>query len=388
MVVIIGASTSGLFAAYLLAQEKVPVSVFEQHQQLASPRTLIVTSGIKEVLDFVPHEAILNSVKRIQLLSRTSTATVELKRPDLILERGRFIKLLAEKAKRAGAQIELGHKFLGFRQGEDGLLIRLEDRERGFAEVKADILIGADGAFSAVARAAGMDGQPGKRNVVALLQARVALPLSDDFETTKVWFDRRRTGFFYWLIPESEERGVVGLIARDMEKARKGLDEFLAWQELKPLSFQAGEAPLYHPALRASQSYPQGRVYLVGDAAGQVKASTVGGVVTGLRGARALVRAIVRGTEYERELRELRKELRVHLYLRRLLDRFTDSDYDELLRLLNEGVRETLQTYTRDEASDFLPKLLLAQPRLLPFAGRLVLSSAIRSGIQTFFSLL
>ena len=36
-----------------------------------------------------------------------------------------------------------------------------------------------------------------------------------------------------------------------------------------------------------------GNVYLVGDAAGQVKVSTVGGTVTGLRGAQAVALAIL-----------------------------------------------------------------------------------------------
>ena len=115
------------------------------------------------------------------------------------------------------------------------------------------------------------------------------------------------------------------------------------------------------------------RVLLVGDAAGQVKMTTVGGLVAGLRGARAAAEAILGRKGYRQELRELKRELDLHLLMRSILDRFADADYDELLRLLNRRAKDILETYNRDEMAKGLWSLLLAQPRLLPVTARVLL---------------
>lgn len=89
-------------------------------------------------------------------------------------------------------------------------------------------------------------------------------------------------------------------------------------------------------------------VYLVGDAVAQVKVTTVGGLVTGLRGARAAANAILRGRDYLKELRPLRYELGLHLMLRCVLNRFCSRDYYRLLGLLNEKTLHLLGRYNRD----------------------------------------
>ena len=108
----------------------------------------------------------------------------------------------------------------------------------------------------------------------------------------------------------------------------------------------------------------EGSVYLVGDAAGQVKVSTVGGIVTGLRGALGVVQAILSGGA-SRELRTLRRELDLHLFLRRTLHDFQQSDYSRLVDLLNEPAKESLGAYSRDEAWKIVWRLCLSQPRLV-----------------------
>jgi flavin-dependent dehydrogenase len=102
----------------------------------------------------------------------------------------------------------------------------------------------------------------------------------------------------------------------------------------------------------------------VGDAAGQVKVSTVGGIVTGLRGALGVVQAILSGGA-SRELRTLRRELNLHLFLRRTLHDFQQSDYSRLVDLLNEPAKESLGAYSRDEAWKIVWRLCLSQPRLV-----------------------
>ena len=116
----------------------------------------------------------------------------------------------------------------------------------------------------------------------------------------------------------------------------------------------------------------KGSVYLVGDAAGQVKVTTVGGIVTGFRGALGVAQAILnRGS---RELRTLRRELDLHLLLRRSLHDFQQADYSRLVDLLNAPAKRSLADYSRDEAWKILWRVCLSQPRLVLLGLRGLLS--------------
>ena len=371
-VVVIGASTAGLFAAYLLAQAGVPVRVFEAAEELGPPaRTLIVTGQLRSVLGFVPFEAIVHRTPRIELFSDTASAEVTLREPDLIVEREALVRLLAQKAQRAGADIQTGRRFVDLEPTRDGLVVHLRDTARNQTEhVRTHHLIGADGVAGRVAQAVGRELPP----TVPIVQALVHLPPRANPDTTQVWFERQKTPYFFWLIPESRERAAVGLIGESGQETRQALDDFLAAHGLEPLEYQGAQVAFYARGLRPWQRLDRSRIYFVGDAAGHVKVTTVGGVVTGLWGARAAARAILRGTDYGRELRALRRELDLHLLIRRLLDRFAAADYDVLLRSLNHPTIRLLSVHTRDELQRMFLRLAFAQPRLLYLAARALLA--------------
>jgi len=132
---------------------------------------------------------------------------------------------------------------------------------------------------------------------------------------------------------------------------------------------QAARIPAYAHSMRPWRRVFGAEIYLIGDAAAQVKVTTVGGLVTGLRGAKAAADAILRRTDYLKELRPLRRELSLHLILRSVLNRFRSTDYDRLLALLNEKTIHLLGLYNRDHAASMICRILLAQPRLLRFAS-------------------
>jgi len=169
------------------------------------------------------------------------------------------------------------------------------------------------------------------------------------------------------LIPESQQQAAVGFIAEEGKHGRTKLEKFLARQGLEILDIQAARIPAYSPHTRQWTNVSGAEVYLVGDAAAQVKVTTVGGLVTGLRGAKAAANAILRHRNYLKELRPLRRELGLHLILRCVLNRFHSRDYDRLLSLLNGKTLHLLGRYNRDQAARMLCRILWAQPRLLSF---------------------
>ena len=288
-IIIIGASTPGLFAASLLSKAGADVEVYERSSALDfAPRTLIVTEKISEVLGFVPKEVILNEVRYVELFSKSRATTVQLARPDLIIERQKLLILLARMAEEAGAKIYLGRRFLSFTSsgngngngngngsgnGAKGVNVVFRDSSSCMnRQAQADVLIGADGAFSGVARSASHNGH----FQTALLQARVRINNAIDRDTYRVWFDPARTKYFYWLIPESDEMAAVGLIADDARQAGSALKSFLREQGMEPIDYQASMVPMHKFQYFARVNEISRNVFLIGDAAAQVKVTTVG----------------------------------------------------------------------------------------------------------------
>ena len=73
------------------------------------------------------------------------------------------------------------------------------------------------------------------------------------------------------------------------------LERFLGRIGWKALELQSARIPAYRHFTRPWRRIAGCDVYLVGDAAAQVKVIAVGGLVTGLRGARATADAISSG---------------------------------------------------------------------------------------------
>ncbi|HUL37929.1 MAG TPA: FAD-dependent monooxygenase, partial [Thermodesulfobacteriota bacterium] len=299
---------------------------------------------------------------------------LELSYPDLIVERKRAVEIFVRAAEKAGVRMILGHQFEGFTQFGRKVVVTLRKLETNEAkQISTDILVGADGVYSAVSQAASRNGH----RVAALVQARVALPENAEANTYRVWFDANRTNYFYWLIPESDQVAAVGLIADDASQAKEQLIEFLQWKQLEAIEFQSSIVPMHQFGNANGTVDPNRNVFVVGDAAAQVKVTTVGGVVPGLYGAKALAQAILDGRNYRKELSSLKMELHLHLLVRHALNRFSDQDYDSLIGMLDGGLKEVLQEWTRDELTQCFLKMIWAEPRLITLGAKVFLRSIL-----------
>jgi len=360
-VVIIGASTAGLYAGECLARAGKKVGLFERQRELRpARRTLIVTPLLREVLGTLPDEVVLHKIEVMAVATSNRELSIALKDPDLIVERAKLTGWLASKFEAAGGELFLGHRFLGLQEKNSGLGILLQTSQGESLAVAKEAVIGADGVRSKVAEEAGIP----KPHSLPIVQAEVTLPSDWNPSVTKVWFDTGETRFFFWLIPESSNRGVVGLIGDSHGKARESLRRFLARHHLEPEVYQAAQVALYHPRLRPWTRTGGIPVYLVGDAAGQVKVTTVGGTVSGFLGAQAAARTVLTGRSYRAQLRGVKRELNVHWLLRLLLDRLDDHGYDQLVSTVTLKVRNFLSRYDRDSMDPVAWRLPILEPRL------------------------
>ena len=358
-IVVVGGSAAGLYTATEIARSGLPVQVLEAKPTLEpASRTLIVTDHFKNQIGPAAGQSIINEIRRFELFTDGRTALVPLKRPDLIIRRSSLIAGLTLEAQAAGAKITYDTRFLGLSPNGRGLRVQV-DRSGRSEELHADNLIGADGAVSRVARAAGWP----PVETVPLVQAVVKLPKDCPQDTTRVWFVPDDTPYFYWMIPESATRAAIGVIGEHGKDTKRCFDRFLEKKGLEPLEWQGARIPVYKQWVPVQRTVGSGEVYLVGDAAAQVKVSTVGGIVTGFRGARGVADAILnKGTG---ELRALRRELATHWLIRRALHYFQQEDYSRLVDMLSVSARESLSEINRDESTRLLWSVVRRQPRLL-----------------------
>jgi len=357
-VVVVGGSAAGFYTATQVARGGRSVRVLESTPTLdPTPRTLIVTDHFKNLIGQSAQSSILNEIRRFELFTDGRSAVVSLRRPDLIIERSRLIPALAQEAQAAGTSIDYDTRFLGLSPNGRGLRVEI-DRAGQREELHAASVVGADGAVSRVAKAAGWP----PVDTVPLMQAVVKLPKDCPPDTTRVWFIPDDTPYFYWLIPESPERAAVGVIGEHGQATKRCFDRFLHRKGFEPLEWQGARIPVYKRWIPVQRRVGSGDVYLVGDAAAQVKVSTIGGIVTGFRGAHAVADAILQRSS--RELQALRRELSTHWLIRRTLHYFRQEDYSRLVDLLNVSTRESLGEINRDESTRLIWNLVRRQPRL------------------------
>ncbi len=356
MITIVGAGPAGSYLAYLLAKQGKGVTVIEDHEHIGKPVqcTGIVTHSIEKFFK-LKGEVIAKRLNKVVAISKNRKIDVSV--DEIVMWRDKFDQFVAGMAQKEGAKYLLNHKFIGL----SGNLIKIKDPKHGkMKEIKFEKLIGADGPYSAVSKAAGLSID--SKNYIGM-QAKVRLKMDTNcFET---FFGEDFPNFFGWVVPESEDtvRLGIGCFENTQEyfykflKRRTGKKEILCWE--------SGLIPLYNP----DKKLQSGNVYLIGDAAAQVKATTGGGIIPSLKAARTLSDCILNNKNYDRQFKkESGRELLLHLRLRKMLSKFKDTDYDKLIDLMSqEKVKKILKKYDRDTPIPLVANLLLKEPRFLSF---------------------
>ncbi len=376
MITIIGAGPAGSYLGCLLAKQGQKVTILEEHDRVGSPVqcTGIVTHSIENFFK-LKKEVIAKKLDKVVVISKNKKITVSV--DEIVMWRNKFDQFVADMAQDAGAEILLSHQFAGF---ENSNTIIVKDKKNNKTKkIKTDIIVGADGPYSSVAKAAGMNSNSkptkignfrGTKNPKDFLvnyigmQAKVKLKM--DTKSFETYFGSDFPDFFGWCVPESEDvaRLGIGCFENTQEhfynflEKRTGKKEILCWE--------SGLIPLYNP----KKIIQKGNVYLIGDAAAQVKATTGGGIIPSLKAAQTLCESIINKKDYNKEFKKKSgRELLLHLKIRNVLNKFSDADYDNLVGLMSqEKVRKVLKRYDRDTPIPLVANLLLKEPRFLLFS--------------------
>jgi len=353
MISVIGAGPIGSYTAYLLAKAGEKVRIFEEHKEIGKPVhcACIVSKNLFKIIK-LEDEFIANKVKGARIYS-PNNEYFEVKGKDAegyILNRDKFDKYLIEKALSDGAELFLRHRFLNNNKNK----IKFENKS-----YDTNVIIGADGALSKVAKANNL----GNKNFFLGLQARIKL--KKDLEFVELYMGDFCKKGYSWVVPENEDICRVGICTME-RNAGEIFNNFLKRFNNNIIDRQSGLIPVYNPKSKISND----NVYLVGDAAGQVKPSTGGGIVIGMNSAEILADCILNKKDYEKEFKKkLKMNMWMNLVIRNKLNRFDDEKYNELIRIFN---KENIKRYMcekgdMDFPSRFFLGLLMRQPNLLKF---------------------
>ena len=365
MVRVIGAGPSGNYAAYLLARKGVDVDVYEDHDIVGKPIqcTGIMTSYLNNLIHIDGWEDFLvNTIDGTRVFGPDGeSAYVKLKK-NYIVDRALFDQHLAKLAQEHGADYHYKHRFTNAQFRKDHLDISFANG----TTVQDTTLIGSDGPGSLVAKSAGLFGE---RRFVVGVQARVSLKHIDP-TIVDFYVDKNADGYIGWVVPENDHIARIGVAS--YQHAHDYFQELLKKTGGNILEWQSGAIPLYQPRQAMSVTRQGSSVFLLGDAATIVKATTYGGIIPGMMAAEELAQVILRGgsaKQYERAWRKrVGKELWLHLMIRKYMDKFSLADYKRLNQYTNqEKVLEVLEEHDREYPSRLLFKILWREPRFLRF---------------------
>mgnify|MGYP003878670353 CR=1 FL=1 len=374
----IGAGPSGLIAAREAARRGVDVLVLEEHAQIGLPvecAGLLSLRGLKAIGAYGARERfVLNELRAATFYSPSGRELrIEAPKPvACVVDRHELDVVLAEQAMDAGAEVELGR-----------LVKRISIRPGGvelggsWGSVSAELAIVAEGFRSRLVRQLGLRGLDWRRVLPA---SQIDVPAPDvDEEGVEVHLGRGvAPGFFAWVIPLGDGVARVGLACRGADP-RDMLRAFLK----RRFGLRGIETAYSGSVLKCGpipKTYAE-RALVVGDAAGQAKPTTGGGVILGglcasIAG-QVAAEAVEAGdfsepflSSYERRWRRLLgAEFSAMKKARALLDIMPDGALDVAFELAKRaGLAERVPEIAD---MDFQSSLLRRLPRLItPGPGR------------------
>jgi len=348
MIAVIGAGPAGCYYASLVKDGDV--HIFEEHDEVGTPVscTGILTDSVRRVIGDIPEELVVSRIHRFKMVAPSGKSMyVDLDKVNMILDRAAFDRHLLRRALDNGATLHLGERFIGYSRSGSAYEVRTN---RGRYE--AEVLVGADGPFSPVARAAGLYR---RRSFVAGWQARCRFPGLE----TGVTEIRLTLGEFSWIVPENDSVARVGVIGPDGPTLRRDYETLLGSSQV--IEDQSGIIPVHDPGQKLRKAGEN--VFLIGDAATQVKATTYGGIIYGLLAAQYLAED---PDGYERRMSaKLGRDLWISLQMREFINAMTEEQANELIDIFEkEQNRQIIARHDRDFPSRFIVQLLMKEAQL------------------------
>lgn len=367
-VVVAGASVAGLFCAREIARSGHSVLVLEEDFEVGTPEHcggLVSASGLQD-LGVIPSTKTLDSP--IQNARLTSPGGKELnldakKQNVVVINRRELDKQIAHQAQKNGAEIRVKTSLKEFKDDK-------ANTSTGIIDCK--ILVDARGIASII-----------NRNRTGTLQSAQYEIYADWIQKglVEVDFDvQKYPGFFAWVIPAGSGMGKVGVAGKGIN-AVSAIEKYLE-SKGKHSIIRKVFAPIWVNG--PLDNFVEGNTVIVGDAAGQAKPTTAGGIyscgVGGILAGKAISNYLESKNRKDLELYQTQwnqkfgKEFEKQLFARKILERLDNSTIDSIFSAITP---EMLKDMSDNDDFDFHTTAIV---KMLGLKGSLKIAQSIFGG--------
>ena len=369
-VIVAGGSVSGLLAGREIAAKGLSVAILEEDAEIGTPEHcggLVSINGIQNLGIIPSSNAIENKIKYARIFSYSKIFELNAEEQKVIvLDRRVFDKQIAFQTQRLGGDIRVRCSMRSISQKNDSG--NDDDHHHYYYDVrtsegnlKCNYFVDARGVTSILPR--------NREGVLQSAQYEVYASWIER-DTIEVKFDSERyPGFFAWIIPTGRGKAKVGVAGKSINAA----NALKSYMDSKGQSYSVIRkvyAPIW--VRGPLETFVFGRTLIIGDAAGQTKPTTAGGIYTcgmgGIFAGRAIAEAIQQNNDkllydYPKNWFSIfKEEFDKMIIARHLLERLDNKAIDELFSTITQVETEQLsKTGDFDFHSSALAKMLGAK---------------------------
>jgi len=367
-VVIAGGSVAGLICAREIASNNHSVLVIEEDYEIGTPEHcggLVSTTGLEE-LGIIPFRKTFDHLietAEIHAPNGNSFSINSKKQKVAEISRRELDKQIAHQAQKNGATIKVRTSF----QEMTDKGVRTSE-----GEIECKIFVDARGVSSLIHK--------DRTGILSSAQYEI---YADWIKKGKVevFFDQEKyPGFFAWVIPSDEGKGKVGV-------AGKGINVVEAIEKfLETMGDYSTIRKIYAPIWIKGpiDKFIDGKIVTIGDAAGQAKPTTAGGIYSsgmgGLYAGQAISKFLESNDmsdleEYQKRWTEkFGKEFEKQLFARKILERLDNSTINKLFESVTPEITKEI---SEKDDFDFHTGSIV---KLLGIKGSLKTAQAIIGG--------
>ena len=335
-VVIAGGSIAGLLCAREISSKGFSVIIVEEDYEIGTPEHcggLVSTAGLEE-LGVIPFRRTFDHFIESAKITSSDSSSLDIsskKQKIIEINRRELDKQIAFQAQKNGAIIRVKTSFQ-----------EITDTGIRTNEGKIDCKIFVDA-----------------RGVSALVQKdRTGILLSAQYEVYADWIKKSKVeviidqekypGFFAWIIPSNEGKGKVGVAGKGInvsDTLNKFLEEKGNYSTIRKIF-----APIWIKG--PIENFVEGKTVIIGDAAGQAKPTTGGGIFSsgmgGVYAGQAISEFLKSDNPKDLEKYQKRwterfgKEFERQRLARRLLERLDNESINKLIQSINPEILEEI----------------------------------------------
>jgi digeranylgeranylglycerophospholipid reductase len=352
-VVIAGGSVAGLLCAREISSKGFSVLVIEEDYEIGTPEHcggLVSMSGLAE-LGIIPFRKTFDHmVDSAEITSPNGNSfTINSNKQKVIeISRRELDKQIAFQAQKNGTEIKVRTSFqeitdTGIRTSEE--------------KIDCKIFVDARGVSSLIHK--------DRTGILSSAQYEIYANWIKKGKVEVIFDQEKYPGFFAWIIPSGEGKGKVGVAGRGI-KVSETLENILK-EKGKFSTIRKIFAPIWIKG--PIKNFVEGKTVIIGDAAGQAKPTTAGGIFTsgmgGVYAGQAISEFLKTNNtddldQYQKKwIARFGKEFEKQLLARRILERIDNNTINKLFETITpEIIKEISEKDDFDFHTGSIVKLL------------------------------